>query len=573
VTGILEVAGVLNFDGQGNVTANWTQVANLTSTPIAATGTYTVSSTCLASATLTDTANNKYAVSVSIYSTAPDFALAITSPQVMLDGSGSAAQVALGSGCSASTLNGTYEFVLSGRLDPGGITTKFLVSDGSVTFDGLSKVTFNLTANTVNGSQAFGTPLTYTGTYSVQSNCQGSINITGGDTANFSLVAYSLSSATQKAGSLTMVGTDATYAYTGSATVQPDACAVSTISGQWPFSATGNPISGATISGALDIVGIMQFDGAGNATASWTEFSNGAPVTVSATGTYTVTPACLGTLTLADTAGNKYTGPVSIQGAAAGNFEFIATNPQIVFTAIERAGFGNPGLAVVNAASNVAAETPPGSIFSLYGSGLATKAAQPTALPLPTTLLTTSVTVNGEAAPFFYVGPTQINAQMPEDIKPGVATVVVKNGTVTSNAVAVTVPATGTPGIILNLDGTAVVSNQDLSVNTTSNPAKIGDTVTVWFLGGGPVNAPGPLVTGAATPTNGYSPVSGTYGITVAGTQVTSVPYIGLTPGSVGLYQADFVVPKVAVGSRAIVITISGAASNSADMAVAAAAK
>jgi uncharacterized protein (TIGR03437 family) len=35
-----------------------------------------------------------------------------------------------------------------------------------------------------------------------------------------------------------------------------------------------------------------------------------------------------------------------------------------------------------------------------------------------------------------------------------------------------------------------------------------------------------------------------------------------LTPGSIGLYQANFVVPKVAAGDRALVITIAGQASN-----------
>jgi hypothetical protein len=69
---------------------------------------------------ITDAANNKYAVSLSIYSTAPDFALAVTSPQMLFDGYGSAAQVTTGGACAASTLNGTYEFNLNGRLAPGG---------------------------------------------------------------------------------------------------------------------------------------------------------------------------------------------------------------------------------------------------------------------------------------------------------------------------------------------------------------------------------------------------------------------------------------------------------------------
>ena len=240
VTAVLDVAGVLQFDGQGNATANWTQVSNLTSTTVSATGTYSVSSGCVASVTLTDTANNKYAVSMSIYSTAPAFALAVTSPQLLFDGSGAVAQPTAGSACSASMLSGTYEFSLGGRLVTAGIVSRILAADGAATFDGLGKVSFTLTSNTVNGSQAFGTQAVWSGTYSLQSNCQGAINITSGDTATFALVAYSIDTATQQARSFTLVGTDASYAYNGGGTVQPAACAVSTLSGTWMFSGTGN---------------------------------------------------------------------------------------------------------------------------------------------------------------------------------------------------------------------------------------------------------------------------------------------------------------------------------------------
>jgi uncharacterized protein (TIGR03437 family) len=559
-TGVLDVAGVLQFDGQGNVTANWVQISNLASTNITATGTYTLSSTCQASATLTDASSNKYAVSLSIYSASPAFALAVSSPQLVFDGSGAATQVALGGGCAASTMNGTYEFVLSGRLAPGGVVTKILASDGSATFDGVSKVTFNVTSNAINGSQAFGTQLTYSGTYSLQSNCQGAIAIAGGDVATFSLVAYALDATTQQAHSFTLVGTDATYAYSGSGTIQPSACAISTLSGEWPFSAPGNSLSGSTNTGVLDIAGVFQFDGQGNATANWTQASNTGTTNIAATGTYTVTSGCTGSLTLTDTAGNKYAGAISVSGAAAGNFGLVATSPQLIFTGAGHAAFVNPGQAVVNAASFVASETPAGSVFSIFGSNLATKVGEPTNVPLPTTLLTTTVTVNGEMAPLFYVDQNQINAQMPEDIKPGVATVIVKDGSATSNAAAVIIPATGTPGIVVYGNNRAVVVNSNNSVNSPTFPAKVGDEVVAYFTGGGPVNASGPLVTGSGSPA-GLSPVSAPNTVTVGGTSAMVV-YMGLTAESIGLYQVNFVVPKVTTGDHPLVITISGQASN-----------
>ena len=561
VTSILDVAGALQFDGQGNVTANWTQVSNLATSAIAATGTYSVGSTCLASATLTDAANSKYAVTLSFNSTAPAFALAMSSPQSLFDGSGAAAQAAAtAAACTASSLNGTYELTLSGRLAPGGVTTKILASDGTAMFDGLGKVTFTLMSNAINGSQAFGIPLVYSGTYSLQSNCQGSININSGDTATFAVVAYSINATTQQARTFALVGTDATYAYNGSGTVQPSACALSTLSGEWPFSANGNSLSGPTNTGIVDLAGVLQFDGQGNATASWTQASNTATANVSATGTYTVTAACLGILTLTDTANNTYTGSMSVFGAAANNFELVVTSPQAIFTGAGRAAFVNPGQAAVNAASFLADQTPAGSVFSIFGSNLATKVGQPTSVPLPTTLLTTTVTVNGELAPLFYVDQNQINAQMPEDIKVGVATVVVKNGSSTSNAVAVMIPAAATPGIVVYGNNRAVVVNQNGSVNSPTSPAKVGDTLVVYFTGGGPVNAAGPLVTGAPTPA-GLSPVFGPNTVKVSGIDAT-INYMGLTPGSIGLYQANFIVPKVAAGDHPLVITISGQSSN-----------
>ena len=568
VASTLDVAGMLTFDGQGNVTASWTQVSNLTTTQVTATGTYVVGAGCLASATLTDTANNKYSFSMSLTSASPGFAFAATSPTELFDGTGSAAQAAAVTSCATSTLDGTYYMALSGRYAPSGAATKILASNGAATFDGAGHVTFNLTANTVNGSQTFGAPLTYSGTYSVQSNCLGAIDITTGDMATFAMVAYNFNATTLQAKSFQLVGTDATYAYNGGGTVQPAACAVSTLSGAWAFSGTGNSLSGSTNTGLSDLAGVFQFDGQGNVTGSWQQVSNSASTNLSATGTYTVTGACLGTISLTDTANNTYSGTISVYGADASgypnDFQLVMTTPQLIFTGTGRATFVNPGEAVDNNADFLPGTTPAGSVFSIFGGDLATKVGQATNTPLPNTLLTTSVSVNGaEAAPLFYVSPEQVNAQMPEDIKPGLATVFLKNGSSTSNAVAVIVPPVS-PEIIVYGNNLAVATFLNYSVITASNPAHIGDTVVIWFLGGGPVNPAGKLTTGAVTPA-GLSPVTGPYTITVGGVEVTNISYVGLTPGSIGLYQASFVVPSgVPTGNQKVVLTISGQASNDA---------
>ncbi len=94
------------------------------------------------------------------------------------------------------------------------------------------------------------------------------------------------------------------------------------------------------------------------------------------------------------------------------------------------------------------ANSPAREAYSRYSAKIWRPGPRVVTTTLPTELLTTTVTVNGEKAPLFYVDSGQINAQMPWDI-PGntVASVVVTNGSSVSNAAAVYVPATGTPGI------------------------------------------------------------------------------------------------------------------------------
>jgi len=159
----------------------------------------------------------------------------------------------------------------------------------------------------------------------------------------------------------------------------------------------------------------------------------------------------------------------------------------------------------------------------------------------------------------FYVSSSQIVAQMPEGIQPGLATVIVKNGTSTSNAVAVMIPGTATPQIGVYNSNRAVVTDTNYNLNTAANPAKVGDTLVAWFTGGGPVQGPGKLTAGAVSPSGELVPEP--YSITVGGVNAT-VGYIGLTPDSIGLYQANFVVPSVPSGSQAVVIAIDGFASN-----------
>jgi len=83
---------------------------------------------------------------------------------------------------------------------------------------------------------------------------------------------------------------------------------------------------------------------------------------------------------------------------------------------------------VMDAAGFQSGPVAPGSLISLFGSNLAPRATVAYRTPWFKILDLTSVFINGIAAPLGYVSPTQINAQVPYEIKPGQATVTVVIG-------------------------------------------------------------------------------------------------------------------------------------------------
>ena len=471
-----------------------------------------------------------------------------------------------GGTCSASTLSGTYSLSLSGRaISAAGSFAGSFQGIGTITFDGQSKVSLTGVSNT---NAAAGKQFTYSGTYTLASNCSGTITLTTGSTATFAVVVWASGQ------QYNITGSDATYIYSGSGTnvLPAGGCAASTLSGPYTYDAQGFTLSGTTQTGSADEAGLLQFDGQGNVAATYTQTSSGTtPLVITANGTYSVTSACLASATLMDSAGKSNTLNFVIESPYGQTALLLEANSGFIRTGAAHSSATNPTQSITNAASYTVNATPPGSIFTVFGIGLATgEMSNPGTFPLPQTLRTTQVLVNGSAVPLFYVNTGQINAQMPWEIPAGtVATVVVKNGSNTSNATAVYVPSGATPGIILE-GGTAnraVVINKDNNLNSPTDAAAVGDEVVLYFLGGGPVQNQSAQVTGKGAPL-GLSPstayVSGNYSITVGGVQVpqTQVEYIGLTGGSVGLYQANFTVPNLPKGTYPVVLTIGGVASS-----------
>jgi uncharacterized protein (TIGR03437 family) len=219
---------------------------------------------------------------------------------------------------------------------------------------------------------------------------------------------------------------------------------------------------------------------------------------------------------------------------------------------------------VVNGASfQPGAAVAPGSIISIFGIDFTKTASIADTLPLPTKFGDFSVQVNGTNIPLFYAGPTQINAQLPYEVSPGTASITVKTTEGTSNSLSFSVAATG-PGIFVGND-TAVVVNQDGTLNSQAKPAKAGDVITVFLTGIGVLD--NPVASGAAAPDSPFSKPTATPQSATIGGANAPIYFLGLAPRFVGLAQANLTVPSgLAANQNPLVISIGGVSSAAANV-------
>jgi uncharacterized protein (TIGR03437 family) len=208
----------------------------------------------------------------------------------------------------------------------------------------------------------------------------------------------------------------------------------------------------------------------------------------------------------------------------------------------------------------VGAALAPGTIIQIYGQNLATGTAQPTTIPLPTTMNGTQVIIGGKAAPLYFVSSGQINAQLPFELSAGnqYSVLVMVNGALTTPD-SVTL-STATPGMAAFSDGTLIAQHGDGTLVSATSPAKSGEYLVAYLAGMGTTNAT--PASGAASPVSPLAMPSVMPTLTINGTP-SAIAFAGLTPGLVGLYQMNFQVPSgLPAGDITLVVTQSGQPSN-----------
>jgi uncharacterized protein (TIGR03437 family) len=219
---------------------------------------------------------------------------------------------------------------------------------------------------------------------------------------------------------------------------------------------------------------------------------------------------------------------------------------------------------IADGASFSADALAPGSLISIFGTGLAATTAGAQSVPLPLSIDDVAVTINGIRAPVLYVSPQQLNVQIPQEVAAGPTKLMVQTLGQVSNTVDITLKPAA-PALFIDPLGQAAALDPDGSSNSAQSPAPPGSVVSFFFTGLGPIS--GSIDDGDAPKAGGVvwtaSPVTATIGGKPA-----EVEFAGLAPGYPGVAQINLKIPALAPGTYPVAITVSGAASNTAQVVV-----
>jgi uncharacterized protein (TIGR03437 family) len=208
----------------------------------------------------------------------------------------------------------------------------------------------------------------------------------------------------------------------------------------------------------------------------------------------------------------------------------------------------------------------PGEWISIFGLNLAPAPATWSG-NFPVSLGGVNVTINSKPAYLWYVSPTQINAQAPDDITTGPVnvTVTTPTGTATSTVTlarygpslsllsskypAAIVPTPGSPG---NSGGGYDIIGPSGAFSYPSRPAHAGETVEIYGVGFGPTMPA--VMAGQTVPVAAPAVTNPT--VSIGGVSAT-VSFAGIVEA--GLWQLNVVVPSGLTGDQLLTVTVPGA--------------
>jgi uncharacterized protein (TIGR03437 family) len=233
--------------------------------------------------------------------------------------------------------------------------------------------------------------------------------------------------------------------------------------------------------------------------------------------------------------GGSATGVITAQGVTG---TALPNAPPYVSGVVNAASFLLPGFVA------------PGTMVSIFGSGLADGQSLVSSTPFPTTLQGAQFSLRGSPLPLFYASDGQVNAVMPIGLSPNERDqlVVVRDTTqsapvdllvadVDPGTFATNQQGTGQGAILVG--GTAQIAGPVGSLSGAA-PATVGQYLSIFMSGLGAVSNPPADGSPSSAGNPSITPANPT--VTIGGIQAT-VSYSGLAPGEVGLYQVNVQIP------------------------------
>jgi len=214
-----------------------------------------------------------------------------------------------------------------------------------------------------------------------------------------------------------------------------------------------------------------------------------------------------------------------------------------------------PGAIQNGASFSTDATVAPGTWISIKGVGLAERTELSAKAPLETTLGGAQVVLADKELPLIFASDGQINAQVPFDLPLNTDHQIwVKRGSAVSVPSSITItsaqPAVFTSDQTGRGQGVAVEAVSQRIADLTA-PVREGQTIIIYCTGLGAVSPP----VSAGVPAPGASRTTSPVTVTIGG-RPAQVPYAGMSPGSIGLYQINTVIPAGVAAGDAVPVMI-----------------
>ena len=272
----------------------------------------------------------------------------------------------------------------------------------------------------------------------------------------------------------------------------------------------------------------------------------------------------LGSVALRGSAG-KATAMLAVQGTqlppgsdkitalynAGGSSASLSASSMVTVQVAGSSSNPSPAITSLSNAASSAQAFAPGALLTIVGSQMAPSSESAGSIPLPYLIAGVTATVNGVAAPLYFVSPTEIIVQVPYETTPGSALLTINNaGQVASAALTVSAAA---PGIFTD-------QNHAPIPNATGAP---GGVVSLYITGAGavaPAVATGDAPASSVAVANLPKPTQVT-SVTVGG-QTAVIEFIGIPWNLVGVLLINYQVPSgLAPSVQPVIVTVGGVSS------------